>query len=257
MPAYQPISQLRVDGPSGEPGGACGSAAQRADHAAHVAAAIGRPAEGPEVVGQMLGRENLVCGLQRGAEIRDQRVDVEEWAAALAFRALSAGDGRDMSAPALAEDVESRGTVGVHLRPGGDMGVAERFRLCVAEAADYFHGNSAHAATWVALAGGDDAGLPGGTTALVALIAEIDIVRFPPKADFSVANFKINRLRKKSARFARRCNARRKRIELSGSESHSCPSCAFLNQSFARSPRSPARALFPQPVNVPKRRLEI
>ena len=108
----------------------------------------------------MLGREDLVCGLQRGAEIGDQRVDVEEWRAALAFRTLSAGDCGDMSAPALAEDVESRGAVCVHLRPGGDMGVAERFCLSVGEAADHFHGNSAHAATRVALAGGDDAGLP-------------------------------------------------------------------------------------------------
>jgi hypothetical protein len=27
QPAYQPINPLRIDGPTGEPGGACGSAA--------------------------------------------------------------------------------------------------------------------------------------------------------------------------------------------------------------------------------------
>jgi hypothetical protein len=34
-----------------------------------------------------------------------------------------------MGASALAEDVEGRGAVGVHLSPGGDVRVAERFRL--------------------------------------------------------------------------------------------------------------------------------
>ena len=58
-PAYQPISPLCVDGSAGEAGGACGSAAQRADHAAHVAPVVGGPAEGPEVVGQMLGENTL------------------------------------------------------------------------------------------------------------------------------------------------------------------------------------------------------
>src|SRR3954451_3305630 len=53
--AYQPICPLCVDGPAGEAGGTCGSAAQRADHAAHVSPGGGGPAEGPEVVGQMLG----------------------------------------------------------------------------------------------------------------------------------------------------------------------------------------------------------
>src|SRR3954447_6931954 len=55
IPAYQPICPLCVDGPAGEAGGTCGSAAQRADHAAYVAPVVGGPAEGPEVVGQMLG----------------------------------------------------------------------------------------------------------------------------------------------------------------------------------------------------------
>src|SRR5690348_9232899 len=55
FPAYQPIGPLCVDGPAGEAGGACGSAAQRADHAADVAPVVGGPAEGTEVVGQMLG----------------------------------------------------------------------------------------------------------------------------------------------------------------------------------------------------------
>src|ERR1035437_9621825 len=47
FPAYQPISPLCVDGPAGESGGACGGAAERADHAGHVAPMIGCPAEGP------------------------------------------------------------------------------------------------------------------------------------------------------------------------------------------------------------------
>jgi putative transposase len=55
IPAYRPIRPLGVDGPAGEAGGACGSAAQCADHAAHVAPVVGGPAEGTEVVGQMLG----------------------------------------------------------------------------------------------------------------------------------------------------------------------------------------------------------
>jgi len=48
---------------------------------------------------------------------------------AVALRTLAAGDRGDMGASALAEDVEGRGAVGVHLSPGGDVRVAERFRL--------------------------------------------------------------------------------------------------------------------------------
>src|ERR1035437_468079 len=128
-PAYQPISPLRVDGTAGESGGACGGAAERADHAGHVAPMIGCPAEGPEVVGQMLGREQLVCRLQGGAEIGDQGVDVEERRIALALRTFAAGDGGDVGASALAEDVESRRTVGVHQSAGGNVGIAEDGRF--------------------------------------------------------------------------------------------------------------------------------
>ena len=107
LPAYQPITPLRIDGPPGEPGSGCGGAAELADHTAHVAPVIGRPAKGTEVVGQMLGRKHLVGRLQRGAEIGDQGVDVEERAAALALRTLAPGNGGDVSASALAEDVKS------------------------------------------------------------------------------------------------------------------------------------------------------
>src|SRR5665647_1264040 len=176
LPAYQPISPLCVDGPAGESGGACGGAAERADHAGHVAPMIGCPAEGPEVVGQMLGREQLVCRLQGGAEIGDQGVDVEERRIALALRTFAAGDGGDVGASALAEDVESRRTVGVHQSAGGNVGIAEDGRFLVAEAADHRHGNGAHAATRMTLGGGDDTGFAGSATAPVALTAEIDVV---------------------------------------------------------------------------------
>jgi hypothetical protein len=137
LPAYQPIGPLRVNRPAGEPGSADGGAAECADHAAHVALVIGGPAEGPEVVGQMLGREHLVGRLQRGAEIGDQGVDVEERAAALAFRALAAGDGGDVGASALPEDVESRRAVCVHQRAGSNMTIAERCCSLVGEAVDH------------------------------------------------------------------------------------------------------------------------
>src|SRR5664280_103488 len=137
---------------------------------------IGCPAEGPEVVGQMLGREQLVCRLQGGAEIGDQGVDVEERRIALALRTFAAGDGGDVGASALAEDVESRRTVGVHQSAGGNVGIAEDGRFLVAEAADHRHGNGAHAATRMTLGGGDDTGFAGSATALVALTAEIDVV---------------------------------------------------------------------------------
>ena len=83
-----------------------------------MAPVIGRPAEGAEVVGEMLRREHLVCRLQCGAEVGDQRIDVEEWRAAVALRTLAAGDRGDMGASALAEDVEGRCAVSVYLRPG-------------------------------------------------------------------------------------------------------------------------------------------
>ena len=125
-PAYQPISPLWVDGPAGEAGRACGCAAQRADHAAHVAPVVGGPAEGTEVVGQMLGREHLVGRLQRGTEIGDQGVDGEERRTTLAFWTLAAGDRGEMGASTFTEDVEGRGTVGVHVRAWGEVRVTER-----------------------------------------------------------------------------------------------------------------------------------
>jgi len=57
----------------------------------------------------MLGREHLVSRLQRGAEIGDQRIDVEEWRAAVALWTLAASNGGDMGASALAEDVVGGG----------------------------------------------------------------------------------------------------------------------------------------------------
>src|SRR3954466_3614891 len=177
IPAYQPICPLCVDGPAGEAGGTCGSAAQRADYAAHVAPVVGGPAEGTEVVGQMLGREHLVGRLQGSAEVGDQGVDDEEWGAPLAFRPLAAGDGGDVGASTLTEDVEGRGAVGVHVRAWGEVRVAERGGLLIGEAADHRQGDRAHATTRMALSRGDDAGLAGGAAARVALAAEVDVVR--------------------------------------------------------------------------------
>jgi hypothetical protein len=56
------------------------------------------------------------------------------------------------------------------------VGVSERCGLRVGQAADQRHGDRAHAATRVALGGGDDAGLAGRAAALVAFAAEIDVV---------------------------------------------------------------------------------
>src|SRR5258707_4425780 len=124
----------------------------------------------------MLWQDRLVGGLQRGAEIGDQRVDGEERRAALAFRPLAAGDGSDMGASALTEHMKGWRAVCVNLCPGGDVGVSERCGLRVGEAADQRHGDRAHAATRIALGGGDDAGLAGGAAALVSFAAEIDVV---------------------------------------------------------------------------------
>src|ERR1039457_4869515 len=85
----------------------------------------------------MLWREHLVGRLQRGAEIGDQGVDVEEWPATLAFRTLAAGDGGDVGASGLAEDTESLGAVRMYHRAGCNMAVAERGRRLVGEAVDH------------------------------------------------------------------------------------------------------------------------
>ena len=72
----------------------------------------------------------------------------------VALRTLAAGDRGDMVRPPWPKTWKAEGVVGIHLRPKGDVGAAERFRLSVGDSAGNVHGNSAHPATPMALGGG-------------------------------------------------------------------------------------------------------
>src|SRR5260370_9236461 len=136
FPAYRPIDPLRIDGSASEVGGSGDSTAKGCDHATHVTPTIGQPAERAEVVGQMLGREQLVRRFQRGAEVGDRGVDGEKRRAPLTFRPLAAGNGSDVGAPALSEDVERWCAVTIHQRTRGEVGIAKSRRRFIAEAVD-------------------------------------------------------------------------------------------------------------------------